>query len=294
MTVGKNDAMRTIDFVKGHGTMNDFVLVPDLTGDTPLSAGQIAHLADRHSGIGGDGVIRIVRAGAVADAPTGLDPQLWFMDYYNADGSAAEMCGNGTRVFARYLLDQGLVQGTSFDIGTRAGAKRIDCVDNGFRTDLGPWSLARPEDAEQRGMDAVVQVDGAPDPLPALSLDLGNPHTVVALPPSVSLGDLDLLRPPHVDPHPAEGTNVEFVRVVQPGHIGMRVHERGVGETLSCGTGAAAAALATWWWGGRPDTERVWDVDVPGGQVRVHIDDNRVAVSGPAVIVARGSVSLPD
>lgn len=285
--------MPTVDFVKGHGTMNDFVLVADPDGALSLTAADIGFLADRHAGIGGDGVIRVTRTASVADAPADIDPQLWFMDYYNADGSAAEMCGNGTRVFARYLVEHGLASGPSFDIGTRAGVKRIDLVGDGYSTDLGTWSLSRADEAAERGMDAVVQVVGAPDALPALSLDLGNPHTVVALPPSVDLGTLDLQRAPRVDPRPHDGTNVEFVRALGPGHISMRVFERGVGETLSCGTGAAAAALATWWWSGQSPDELAWVVDVPGGRLGVRIAGDRVSLSGPAALVADGRVSLP-
>ncbi|UIJ33455.1 diaminopimelate epimerase [Allobranchiibius sp. GilTou73] len=285
--------MPTVDFVKGHGTMNDFVLVADLDGALSLTAADVGFLADRHAGIGGDGVIRVTRTESVADAPADIDPQLWFMDYYNADGSAAEMCGNGTRVFARYLVEHGLASGPSFEIGTRAGVKRIDLVGDGYSTDLGPWRLSRADEAAERGMDAVVQVVGAPDALPALSLDLGNPHTVVALPPSMDLGTLDLQRAPHVDPRPFDGTNVEFVRAHGPGHISMRVFERGVGETLSCGTGAAAAALATWWWSGQSPDQLQWMVDVPGGRLGVLIDGDRVSLSGPAALVADGRVSLP-
>ncbi|AKU17279.1 diaminopimelate epimerase [Luteipulveratus mongoliensis] len=285
--------MTTIDFAKGHGTHNDFVLVPDLDGALDLTEQQVAHLCNRRGGIGGDGLIRIVRTGKVADAPEGIDPDLWFMDYRNADGSAAEMCGNGTRVFAEYLRTRGLVTDDIFEIGTRAGTKRISTVPDGYAVDLGTWQLAREEDAERRGMDSVVQVVGAPSALPALSIDLGNPHTVVALPTEVSLDQLDLTDAPHVDPRPPHGTNVELVRPIGHGHIAMRVHERGVGETQSCGTGAAAAAIATWWWGNRPQDQLDWTVDVPGGRLGVHLDGQRVALSGPAVIVAEGRVELP-
>ncbi len=286
--------MSSVEFVKGHGTMNDFVLVADHDGALQLRAEHIGFLADRHAGIGADGVIRVCRAGAVADAPAGMAPDLWFMDYYNADGSAAAMCGNGTRVFARYLLEHSLVSGSSFEIGTRSGVKRVEVVPGGYRTDLGHWALSRPDIAAERGMDSVVQVVGAEDPLPALSLDLGNPHTVVALPPSIDLGSLDLQHAPHIDPHPQEGSNVEFVRVIEPGHISMRVHERGVGETLSCGTGAAAAVLATWFWSGQPAQDLEWIVDVPGGRLGVTIAGDRVSLSGPATLVAQGRVNLPD
>ncbi|KNX36821.1 diaminopimelate epimerase [Luteipulveratus halotolerans] len=285
--------MTTIDFTKGHGTHNDFVLVPDLDGALDLTAEQVRFLCDRRGGIGGDGAIRVVRAGKVADVSADVDPDLWFMDYRNADGSVAEMCGNGTRVFADYLRTHGLVTDETFDIATRGGLKRITTVPGGYAVDLGPWRLAREPEAQERGMDSVVQVVGIADPVPALSLDLGNPHTVVALPPELALGRIDLTTAPQVDPHPEQGTNVELVRPVGPGHIEMRVHERGVGETQSCGTGAAAAALATWWWAGRPDDQLDWVVDVPGGRLGVHISDDKVALSGPAVLVADGTVTLP-
>lgn len=286
--------MTTISFAKGHGTRNDFVLVPDTDGALDLTDAQVSFLCDRRSGIGADGIIRVVKAGKVADAPADTDPDLWFMDYRNADGTAAEMCGNGTRVFAEYLRTRGLVTDDVFDIGTRAGVKRITTVDGGFAVDLGTWQLARPDEAAKRGMDSVVQVLGAPSPLPALSIDLGNPHTVVALPPEVTLEALDLTTAPQVDPLPANGTNVEFVRPLEHTHVAMRVHERGVGETQSCGTGAVAAALATWWWGGQPADRLDWQVNVPGGQLGVHIQGDRVALSGPAVIVAEGTTEIPD
>ena len=130
---------------------------------------------------------------------------------------------------------------------------------------------------------------------PALRLDLGNPHTVVILPPDIDLDGLDLTEPPAVSPTPPQGTNVELVRAIGPGHIAMRVHERGVGETRSCGTGAAAAALATRWWEGESDTNTQWVVDVPGGRVEVRaLPGQHVELSGPAVLVADGTVSLPD
>ncbi len=289
----EDDGVTTIEFAKGHGTHNDFVLVPDPDGRLALTAEQTAFLCDRRGGIGGDGMIRVVRARSAREPGLPEGPE-WFMDYRNSDGSLAEMCGNGTRVFAKYLVDHGLAQGPEFDIVTRAGVKRVSVVEGGFSTDLGPWRLSREDEAQERGMDSVVQVAGVGEPLPALSLDLGNPHTVIALPPTVELESLDLTVVPKVDPEPPDGTNVEFVRALAPGHIRMRVHERGVGETRSCGTGAAAAALATWWWGGRPAEQHNWRVDVPGGSLGVGITPARVALSGPAQIVATGQVTVPD
>jgi diaminopimelate epimerase len=216
------------------------------------------------------------------------------MDYRNQDGSLGEMCGNGTRVFAKYLLDHGLETGDAFDIATRDGVKRMTVVAGGFEVDLGVWRLAREPEADAHGSDSVVQVAAGADPLPALSVDMGNPHTVVALPPEFDLSTLDLTHQPRVDPVPPNGSNVEFVRAVGAGHIAMRVHERGVGETQSCGTGAAAAVIATWWWAGRPADQLDWRVDVPGGRLGVRIDGDHVLLSGPAEIVASGTVEIPD
>lgn len=280
-------------FTKGHGTENDFVLVPDLEGDRPLSSEQAARLADRHSGIGGDGVIRVVPT-AFATEPEFLQQAStarWFMDYRNADGSTAEMCGNGTRVFAAYLRREGLETADEFAIATRAGVKvvRFEGPDL-IAVNLGAWRLAQPHIADAEGFDALVHLDGH-EPLSALTLDLGNPHTVVALPETVDLETLDLHRLPVVNPEPEHGTNVEFVRPMGAGHIRMRVRERGVGETRSCGTGAAAAALATRFWAG--DRGDSWTVDVPGGRLRVRmLADQQVELAGPAVLVADGTTSL--
>jgi diaminopimelate epimerase len=280
-------------FTKGHGTENDFVLVPDLEGALDLSAEQAARLADRRAGIGGDGVIRVVPTASSTEAAVLAQAAQarWFMDYRNADGSLAEMCGNGTRVFATYLRREGLETADEFAIATRAGVKvvRFERPDL-IAVNLGPWRLAQPQLADEEGFDALVHLPGQ-EPLSAVSLDLGNPHTVVALPESVDLDSLDLHRAPVVNPVPEHGTNVELVRPLGPGHIRMRVHERGVGETRSCGTGAAAAALATRFWaGGQGDT---WTVDVPGGRLRVRaLPGDEVELAGPAVLVADGVTPL--
>lgn len=281
-------------FTKGHGTENDFVLVPDLDGVMALLPSQVARLADRRAGIGGDGVIRVVptRAAEEADVRAQASEAAWFMDYRNADGSAAEMCGNGTRVFAAYLRREGLQTADEFAIATRAGVKRVRFEGDGLiAVNLGPWRFADEANASDDGIDALVHLDGH-QPFSAVSLDLGNPHTVVALPESIDLAGLDLTRPPVVNPAPPHGTNVEFVRPQGPGHISMRVHERGVGETRSCGTGACAAALATRFWAGAgaPD---VWTVDVPGGRLRVTaLPGQEVELAGPAELVADGRTSL--
>jgi diaminopimelate epimerase len=314
-------------FAKGHGTHNDFVLVADTRGDLDLSPELVRHLADRRGGIGGDGVIRlaptaaVARAGeSVADEVLAAEPgAIWFMDYRNADGSVAEMCGNGVRVFAAFAESLGLASlddGEEFALGTRAGVKRVrkeSAPDSSagprqagawYAADLGPWRLPGGADAEAAGADAAVAVRGWTTPRPGLSVDVGNPHTVVALASTAELDGLDLTRAPQVVPQPVDGTNVELVVPLgegvgedgEPvGRLRMRVFERGVGETQSCGTGACAAALAVRSWasaGGRtaPDT---WFVEVPGGLLRVRaLADGHVELAGPAELVYTGETRV--
>ena len=283
-----------LHFTKGHGTENDFVLVADLDGTHDVSAVQVRRLADRRAGIGGDGVIRVVPTEAAAEQHVrdqGAQAR-WFMDYRNADGSAAEMCGNGTRVFAAYLRREGLETADEFAIATRGGVRFVRFEGDLIAVNLGSWRIVDADGAREKGFDSMVKVHGH-DPMPGLSLDLGNPHTVVALPDSADLASLDLTRAPDVQPAEPQGTNVEFVRPLGPGHIAMRVHERGVGETRSCGTGAAAAALATRWWAGADTPIDVWRVDVPGGTLRVRaLPGQEVELAGPAVLVADGVTTL--
>jgi diaminopimelate epimerase len=295
-----------IEFAKGHGTENDFVLLPDEGGELDLTAGQVARLCDRRAGIGGDGLIRAVRVEALPGAGSFLSGGAgaeWFMDYRNADGSVAEMCGNGLRVFVAYLEHLGhlrLGDGEVVAVGTRAGVKHVRREGRLLATDLGPWHVAGGAGAASAGHDARVSVAGEPPCLPGLRIDVGNPHVVVALPDTARLAAADLTRPPAVDPVPEHGTNVELVVPLPDsggvaGHLAMRVHERGVGETRSCGTGAVAAVLAARVWGGdtAPD---VWRVDVPGGSLRVTAPAGRclsgdtVELAGPAVIVAAGTL----
>ena len=283
-----------LHFTKGHGTENDFVLLADLDGSLDVTAEQVRRLADRRAGIGGDGVIRVVPTKAAAEqhVRTQAADARWFMDYRNADGSAAEMCGNGTRVFAAYLRREGLETADEFAIATRDGVKLVRFDGSLIAVNLGSWRIVDPDRALEKGFDALVKVQGH-DPMPGLSLYLGNPHIVVALPDSADLASLDLTAVPEVNPAATHGTNVEFVRPIGPGHIAMRVHERGVGETRSCGTGAAAAALATRWWAGADTATDEWQVDVPGGTLRVRaLPGQQVELAGPAVLVADGVTTL--
>jgi len=285
----------TIPFTKGHGTGNDFVIVADPDGALDLTGEQIAALTDRRFGIGGDGMLRVVRSAAI-DAGASTPDAEWFMDYRNADGSVAEMCGNGVRVFVKYLLSAGLAAlgvGETLRIGTRAGTKSVTLSDNGFEVDLGLW---RPEAG-----DVLVRGRGLPVARPGLGIDVGNPHVVVALSSLDELEQLDLTVQPHLDPEPPAGANVEFVVPAEPlvqdgvGAIRMRVFERGVGETLSCGTGVAASALAVRHWAGAAAPDR-WTVDVPGGRLGVRVvrtdAGERVLLSGPASLVFSGEVAL--
>jgi diaminopimelate epimerase len=290
---------RQLTFAKGHGTENDFVLVRDVDGEHPIDAQTARWLADRHAGVGGDGVIRVVPTSAVEEVADQAADAPWFMDYRNADGGLAEMCGNGVRVFAAYLLREALVRPPSsggpepLGIATRSGVKWVRFEDDGtISVDLGPWRLVH--EIADTGGDADVTIAGLPSPLRGLSLDLGNPHVVVALPGLAELAAADLTRAPAVEPVPPHGTNVELVTPLASGHIRMRVHERGVGETRSCGTGVAAAALATRAWAGA-DAPDVWRVDVPGGSLTVTaLPGNRVELRGPAELVADGVVQVPD
>lgn len=291
--------MATIHFTKGQGTGNDFVLYSDPEGRLPLTATQIAEICDRHFGVGADGVIRAVRSAHLPEGEAALaedDGATWFMDYYNADGSPAEMCGNGIRVYVRYLLESGLAElpeGGTIAIGTRSGVRDVQRSTNGFQVDLGRWRLD--------GGEPLVRAKELAVARPGLGIDMGNPHVVVAVADDSELDAADLSYIPHIEPSPEHGANVEFVVPHEPlvvdgvGRIRMRVHERGSGETLSCGTGAAAAALAVRYWAGSGAPNQ-WRVEVPGGTVGVRMfateDGEHVGLSGPAALVFTGTLDL--
>jgi diaminopimelate epimerase len=283
----------------GHGTENDFVLVPDPEGELGIGAAEVAAVCDRHAGVGADGLIRVVRSRALpeGDAVLAQAPDAeWFMDYRNADGSLAEMCGNGVRVFAHYLRTTGLValdDGASVVVGTRGGPRRITRQGETYTVDMGTWTMPGGPQAEAEGYDVVVDVPGLDGPRAGLRVSVPNPHTVVALPDEESLRAAQLTLAPAYDPVPPEGTNLELVVPLGEdssdgtavGTVRMRVLERGVGETRSCGTGTCAAALAVRAWGGA-DAPDVWRVLVPGGEVTVRVEGDRVLLTGPAVLTA--------
>jgi diaminopimelate epimerase len=269
-------------FVKGHGTENDFVLLPDPDGAMELTPRLVAALCDRRGGIGGDGVLRVVRAKASGD-PAGesqAGAAEWFMDYRNADGSLAEMCGNGIRVYARYLIDAGLAAPGEWPVATRAGLRTVTAgLAGDVSVDMGPPEILGAGTAGVAGRT-----------YPGLRVSMGNPHLACMIDEPVA--GLDLSRPPQIDPVAfPDGVNVEFYRLAGPHGLTMRVYERGSGETRSCGTGAvAAAAAAAVEATGAAEPAGEWAVAVPGGTVTVTFDGVTSHLRGPAVLVAEGEI----
>lgn len=276
-------------FVKGHGTGNDFVLIPDHDGRRELTSDQVRWLCDRHRGIGGDGVLRVVRTEHVDGYSEWSTIAEWFMDYRNADGSEAEMCGNGARVFVRYLVASGLVDSREVTFGTRGGLRTA--VQNGDLSITVDMGSAAPITAADGARVEVGQHSW-----PVTGVLVPNPHAVVLVDDLMMAGDLGTAPGIVPDSSYPEGANVEFVVPLAPRHVAMRVHERGVGETLSCGTGACAVA-----WAVRrvlePDVrgETTYRVDVPGGTVEVtETEGGSLLLRGPADLVARGKVLIPN
>ncbi len=278
-------------FAKGHGTGNDFVIVPDIDGLLDLPAGLVAALCDRRTGLGADGVLRVVRMSAAKRIEPALGASAgsgdtgsaeWFMDYRNADGGIAEMCGNGIRVFAKYLIERGLAVGPELVIATRAGERVVRALPDGqFTVDMGS--------ARVTGTGAV---EAGSQRLAGLAITVGNPHVACVVDQPIAAIDLTaprLLAPADLK----DGANVEVVRIVGDHDVEMRVHERGSGQTLSCGTGAVAAAVAAavalgeW-----PDGPTVpWSVRVPGGMLAVTPSDTASLLTGPAEIIATGELA---
>ncbi|MGZ8179866.1 diaminopimelate epimerase [Williamsia sp. SKLECPSW1] len=288
------DVDTALPFVKGHGTENDFVLLPDHHARLSLTPDLVAALCDRRAGVGGDGLLRVARtdalciAGVLDEIPADVATTDWFMDYRNADGSVAEMCGNGVRVFAHHLVAAGLVDGPEFTVGSRAGGRRVhvhtaDDIDADVTVEMGPVRLGPAGSATLgRHLDGVA-------------VDVGNPHlacVVDDLTPT-GLAALDFSAGAVVDadafPH---GVNIEVLTPVRDGAVHMRVLERGVGETRSCGTGTvAAAAAALLAANGKP--QGTLDVHIPGGTVTVTVSDDGATLRGPSRLVAVGTTTMP-
>ena len=266
-----------IEFAKGHGTRNDFVLFADPDNLYDLTAEQVRYLCDRRAGIGGDGVLRAVRTNQVSQwAGSRAD---WFMDYRNADGSIAEMCGNGLRVFLRFLAEEDLIDPSGVTaVATRAGLRSGWLVDDGrIAVSMGAVSIG----------DQVTISHGGRT-WPATAADVGNPHAVVEVASAAELDGLDLSLAPTWSPADAfpNGVNTEFVLREGPGRLRLRVFERGVGETDSCGTSVVASAAVL---GGAQNCA----VQVLGGRLEVRLGDPDAVLIGPAAVVARGRIDLP-
>ncbi|MEU7101579.1 diaminopimelate epimerase [Streptomyces longwoodensis] len=275
-----------IAFLKGHGTENDFVIVPDPDNALDLPPAAVAALCDRRAGIGGDGLLHVVRSAAHPEARAMAAEAEWFMDYRNGDGSIAEMCGNGVRVFARYLQHAGLVTEGDLAIATRGGVKSVHIDKDGDIT-VGMGRAALPAG------EVTVSVGGRS--WPARNVNMGNPHAVAFVDDLAHAGDLHT--PPPFSPASAypDGVNVEFVVDRGPRHVALRVHERGSGETRSCGTGACAVAVAAARRDGADPTATgtpvTYTVDVPGGRLVItERPDGEIEMTGPAVIVAEGEI----
>ena len=287
---------------KAHATGNDFVVYLDEDGMHEPTADEVRFLCDRHFGIGGDGLIRLAHPQAVSDvnerqiADCAAGDADWFMDYRNADGSLAEMCGNGTRAITLFAQRQGIADqpgGTPFHLGTRAGVKILTSLGDVpglgkdvFQVEMGAWKRGDVDGYE-------VTIPGTSGSARGTFVDMGNPHVVAVLEDAFAslpnVEDLDLVTKPVVAPEIPSDQNVEFVRIDEQsegddaGEATMRVNERGCGETLSCGTGLCATAITL-----RAKTGiDHWTITVRGGNLRVDVTDEDVKLTGSATIVGK-------
>lgn len=287
---------------KAHATGNDFVVYLDEDGTHEPTADEVRFLCDRHFGIGGDGLIRLAHPQAVSDvnerqiADCAAGDADWFMDYRNADGSLAEMCGNGTRAITLFAQRQGIADqpgGKPFHLGTRAGVKILTSLSDVpglgkdvFQVEMGAWKRGDVDGYE-------VTIPGTSGSARGTFVDMGNPHVVAVLEDAFAslpnVEDLDLVTKPVVAPEIPSDQNVEFVRIDEQsegddaGEATMRVNERGCGETLSCGTGLCATAITL-----RAKTGiDHWTITVRGGTLRVDVTDEDVKLTGSATIVGK-------
>jgi diaminopimelate epimerase len=281
-----------VEFAKGHGTENDFVVLLDLPARLELTPDVVAALCDRRRGLGADGVLRVTTAGAARDTgvfgtlPLGVGEDDWFMDYRNADGSQAQMCGNGVRVFTHYLRAGGLEKRDEFVVGSLAGARSVvvnaaDATFADVTVDMGKANVFGSGSATVGGREFA-----------GLAVDVGNPHLACVDPrlTAADLAALDVAAPVSFDPAQfPDGVNVEVLTAPAGAAVSMRVHERGVGETRSCGTGTVAATVAALRHLDAETGELV--VRVPGGKVAVTVTDATSYLRGPSVLLARGEIS---
>ncbi len=278
--------MARLDFAKLHGTANDFVYV-DARAGLPVDPAVLApRLCDRHRGIGADGLI-LLRDSATADCR---------MEIWQPDGSSAEMCGNGIRGFAKFVLDRGLVAGAPLRVETDAGVKVIETEQRDGRVarvtvDMGApeWDGRRiPVDADGPVIEHPLEVAGKTWRVTCVSM--GNPHCVVVVDDPTAL-DLPALGP-RFEHHPffPRRVNTEFIRVAAQDRLDMRVWERGAAETMACGTGACAAVVATARTG---RTGRQVRVALPGGELTIEWrPDDHVLMTGDAVEVFEGRIEV--
>ena len=285
---------------KAHATGNDFVVYLDEDGTHEPTADEVRFLCDRHFGIGG--LTRLAHPQAVSDvnerqiADCAAGDADWFMDYRNADGSLAEMCGNGTRAITLFAQRQGIADqpgGKPFHLGTRAGVKVLTSLGDVpglgkdvFQVEMGAWKRGDVDGYE-------VTIPGTSGSARGTFVDMGNPHVVAVLEDAFAslpnVEDLDLVTKPVVAPEIPSDQNVEFVRIDEQsegddaGEATMRVNERGCGETLSCGTGLCATAITL-----RAKTGiDHWTITVRGGTLRVDVTDEDVKLTGSATIVGK-------
>jgi diaminopimelate epimerase len=273
--------MPLIEFTKMQGTGNDFILIDVRTGDPTPVIRQASRLCDRKFGIGADQLL-LLRSSDKAD---------FRMQIFNADGSEVEMCGNGVRCFARYLKEHSLTSNDTLQIETPAGMIAPFFHGDEISVDMGEPALAPlliPVNLEGEVLSRPVKIDGKEWEITCVSM--GNPHCVIRV------EDLDRFPVREVGPRietdslfPNQ-TNVEFIQILNPGEIRMRVWERGAGETLSCGTGACAASIAAALngWTGREVL-----VHLTGGDLKIRWkENNRVILTGPAEEVFTGRIEL--
>ena len=279
-------------FAKGHGTQNDFVLLPDVEAELTLSPARVAAVCDRRRGLGADGVLRVTTAGAAMAAgvldrlPDGVSASDWYMDYRNADGSTAQMCGNGVRVFAHYLRSAGLEARDEFVVGSLAGPRpvtvhHVDATNADVTVDMGKANRLGTGEATVGGRRFA-----------GVAVDVGNPH-LACLDPELTaeeLAALDVAAAVDFDRAQfPDGVNIEVLTAPAGGVVRMRVHERGVGETRSCGTGTVAAAVAAL--AGDGAGTGTLTIRVPGGDVDVTITNATSYLRGPSVLVAHGEIA---
>lgn len=261
---------------KVHGCGNDFVLIADLDGAVDVDPALVRALCDRHRGVGGDGVIRL--------APPGDDRADVFMDYRNADGGVVEMCGNGVRCVATYVLNRGLLTGDVVRVGSRAGVKDVVVTgrDGHGRVIETRVDMGAPVATGEVSVRVPIPDGTAVTAVSTTTVSMGNPHAVIEVDDVDKAPVLDW--GPRIEHDPAfpQGTNVEFITVPDTDVVRGRIWERGVGETLASGTGASAMAVAAHLLG---RVGRQVRVEVPGGVLRTDWTDDSLFIAGPAVEV---------